>query len=312
MVMKIDLSKAKTYSIKERFSKVDKRAFAGVCVKGGSFGEFYKSLPDILRARDLKAVAEAIIGAKRKKKPVILMMGAHVIKCGLSPLIIDLVKKKIITAIALNGAGIIHDFEIAYLGKTSEDVGEALRDGRFGMGRETAEFLNSAIKEGAGGGLGIGESVGGAIARRNIRYKNHSILYNCYKQKIAVSVHVAIGTDIIHQHPSFDGAACGDGSQKDFLKLVESVSKIGAGGVVLNFGSNVVLPEVFLKALNLARNLGHKVDNFVTANFDMIYHYRPAVNVVTRPTQGSGKGYYIIGHHEIMLPLLHRAIIEYI
>jgi hypothetical protein len=308
--MKIDLSKVKTYSVKERFSKVDKCAFANACAKGGSFSEFYNSLPSILKAQDLKVVVEAIAAARKKNKPVILMMGAHVIKCGLSPLIIDLLKKKVITAIALNGAGIIHDFEIGYLGKTSEDVGEALRDGRFGMGKETAEFLNKAIKDGLGENLGIGESVGYAIARTNLRHKNHSILYNCYKQKITASVHIAIGTDIIHQHPSFDGASCGEGSQRDFLKLVNCVAGIGNGGVVLNFGSNVILPEVFLKALNLARNLGHEVDNFVTANFDMIYHYRPALNLVARPTQGSGKGYYIIGHHEIMLPLLHRALIE--
>lgn len=308
--MKINLHKVKTYSIKERFSKVKKSAFAKVCAKGGSFNEFYASLPAILKAQDLKAVVEAIIAARRKKKPVILMMGAHVIKCGLSPLIIDLLKKKIITTIALNGAGIIHDFEIAYLGKTSEDVGEVLQDGKFGMGKETAEFLNKAIQEGADEGLGLGESVGRAIAYKNLKYKNHSILYHCYQEKITATVHVAIGTDIIHQHPSFDGASTGEASQRDFLKLVEIVGAIGNGGVVLNFGSNVILPEVFLKALNLARNVGCKVNNFVTANFDMLYHYRPAVNVVSRPTQGSGRGYYIIGHHEIMLPLLHRAIIE--
>lgn len=308
--MDLDLNKVKTYSIRKRFSRVDRSAFAKVCGKKNSFGEFYASLPEILRAKDFKAVVAAIDAAKRKDKPVIFMMGAHVIKCGLGPLVIDLLRKNVITAVAFNGACLIHDFEIAYQGATSEDVGEALKDGSFGMGRETAEFINHAINAGVKEGLGLGESVGRAIAKENLKHKDYSILYSCYKEGIASCVHVAIGTDIIHQHPSFSGAACGEGSQRDFLKLVEAVIKIGNGGVVLNFGSNVILPEVFLKALNLSRNLGYKVSNFVTANFDMVYHYRPAVNVVGRPTQDSGKGYYIIGHHEIMLPLLHRAVIE--
>lgn len=310
--MKIDVNKVRTYSIKQRFSKVKKSAFAKVCAKGGSFRAFYKSLPEILKASDLRAVVDAVIAAGRKHKPVIFMMGAHVIKCGLSPLVIDLLKKKIISAVALNGAGIIHDFELAYQGKTSEDVGTALKAGSFGMSRETAEFLNNAVKDGVQDGLGIGGAVGRAISKAECPYKRYSILYNCYKEGIPVSVHVAIGADIIHQHPSFDGASAGCGSQRDFLLLVESVAGIGNGGVVLNFGSTVILPEVFLKALNLSRNLGYKVHNFTTANFDMIYHYRPQVNVVARPTQGSGRGYYIIGHHELMLPLLHRAIVEQI
>lgn len=308
--MEIDLSKAKTYSIKSRFSKMNKSAFAKVCSKKSSFAEFYASLPEILKANDFKAVVEAIVTAKKKGKAVIFMMGAHVIKCGLSPLVIDLIQKKIITTIVFNGAGIIHDFEIAYQGKTSEDVGEALKDGSFGMGKETAEFLNNAVNEGVSRGLGIASSVGNAIARKRLKYKEHSILHCCYKEDIPACVLVAIGTDIIHQHPSFSGAAAGEGSQRDFLLLVKSIVKLGNGGAVLSFGSNVVLPEVFLKALNLARNIGHNVYNFTSVNFDMIYHYRPAVNIVSRPTQDSGKGYYIIGHHEIMLPLLHRAVVE--
>ena len=308
--MKIDLSKIKTYSIKERFSKVKENSFAKACAKGSSFSAFYKSLPQILKANDFKAVVDAIATAKKKGKPVIFMMGAHVIKCGLSPLVIDLIQKKVITTVVFNGAGIIHDFEIAYQGKTSEDVGEALKDGSFGMGRETAVFLNNAVNEGLKRGLGIGSSVGSAIAKERLKYKEHSILYCCYKENIPACVQVAIGTDIIHQHHSFSGAATGEASQRDFLTLVTSIAKLGSGGAVLNFGSSVILPEVFLKALNLARNVGHKVYNFTSANFDMIYHYRPAVNVVSRPTQDSGKGYYIIGHHEIMLPFLHRAVIE--
>ena len=308
--MKIDLNKVQTYSIKQRLSKVKKDAFAQACAKGESFGAFLNSLPCILKAGDFRAVVEAIVTAKKKGKPVILMMGAHVIKCGLNPLVIDLLKKKVITAIVLNGAGIIHDFEIAYQGKTSEDVAAALKLGSFGMGQETAEFLNQAINQGVRSGLGIGEAVGKAIAGGKLKYCKDSILSVCYRNNIPVSVQVAIGTDIIHQHPSFDGASAGEGSKRDFLKLAETVSQLGNGGVVLNFGSSVILPEVFLKALNLARNLGYKAYNFTAANFDMVHHYRPQVNVVSRPTQDTGKGYYITGHHEIMLPLLHRAVVE--
>ena len=308
--MRIDLRKIKTYSVKNRFSKVKQGSFAKPCRKNDSFGIFYDSLPGILKAGDFKAVVEAVLSAKKNKKAVILMMGAHVIKCGLSPLVIDLIKREVITALALNGAGIIHDFEIAYLGKTSEDVAASLKSGSFGMGKETADFLNRAINKGAGEGLGIGGSVGRAIAASGLKHKECSIVYSCYKENIPVSVHVAIGTDVIHQHPSFDGRAAGEGSTRDFFSLVTAVAKLDKGGVVLNFGSSVVLPEVFLKALNLARNLKHKVSNFTAANFDMIYHYRPQVNVVERPVLGSGKGYYIVGHHEIMLPLLHRAIVE--
>jgi hypothetical protein len=238
------------------------------------------------------------------------MVGAHVIKCGLNPVLIELFKKKIITCICLNGAGIIHDFEIAFGGKTSEVVAENLKTGKFGMGKETAEFINNAVKEGVRRGLGLGASVVSKINNAKLRFKNLSLLYNALKFKIPVCVSVAIGTDVVHQHLSFDAALTGEGSLRDFYLLVENVSRLNNGGVVLNFGSAVILPELFLKALNLARNLGNKVRNFTTANFDMIYHYRPMQNVVCRPTQGDGKGYYIIGHHEIMLPLLAQAIIE--
>jgi len=239
------------------------------------------------------------------------MLGAHVIKCGLSPIVIDLINRGIIDCIALNGAGIIHDFEIAFQGKTSEDVERAIRDGSFGMAQETAGFINDAIKAGIKSDLGVGKSMGKAIDQDNrLPYKNLSILHTAYKKGITVSVHVAIGTDIVHQHLSCNGAAVGQASLKDFHNFIAEVSKLGDGGVLINFGSAVILPEVFLKALTVARNLGYKVKNFTTANFDMIYHYRPEQNIVRRPTQDSGKGYYIIGHHEIMLPLLASAIIE--
>ena len=306
----ININKVKTYSLKKRHSKVRWGDFAQSPMRGRSFREFYKSLPDILKVKDIRAVVDAVVKAHKTKRAVIFMTGAHVIKCGLSPVLIELIKKKIITCVCLNGAGIIHDFEIALQGKTSEDVGEGLKEGKFGMGRETADFLNRAINEGVSAGLGLGYAVAGKISSAKLRYKNLSILYHAYKNKIPVCVFVAIGTDIIHQHPSFDAALTGEGSLRDFHKLVECLSGINNGGVVLNFGSAVILPEVFLKALNLARNLGHKVKDFITANFDMIYHYRSMQNVVSRPVEAGGKGYYIIGHHEIMLPLLAQAVIE--
>ena len=243
------------------------------------------------------------------KRAVILMMGAHVIKCGLNPVVIELIRKKVITGIAINGACLIHDFEVAYQGQTSEDVAKALEKGKFGMGKETADFINEAIRQGVSGGRGAGESLGRKIFNSRLPYGRLSLLGNAYKYKIPVTCHVAIGTDIIHQHPSFDGALTGEGSLRDFHILTEEISKL-EGGVVLNFGSAVILPEVFLKALNLARNLGFKVKNFTTANFDMNYHYRPSENIVRRPVLSSGRGYYIIGHHEIMLPLLAQAVIE--
>lgn len=308
----IDIKKVKTYSVLKRKSRVSLGDFADPKSKGSSFSSFYSSLPNILKAKDLRSIVNAVIKARRQKRSVIFMAGAHVIKCGLNPVVIDLIKKKVITCICLNGAGIIHDFEIALQGRTSEDVAENLRGGRFGMGKETAEFINNAVTRGVRNGLGLGYAVAEGINASRLKHKRHSLLLNAYRCGVPVCVHVAIGTDIIHQHPSFDGASTGEGSLRDFYRLSEEVIGLDNAGVALNFGSAVILPEVFLKALNLARNLSHKVENFVTANFDMIYHYRAQANVVSRPTQGSGQGYYIIGHHEIMLPLLHRAIIEYI
>lgn len=306
----ININKVKTYSVVKRKSKVELKNFAVAPLRGRSFLQFYHALPKILKTNELRAIVDAVVGAHKKKKAVIFMAGAHVIKCGLNPVLIELIKKKIITCIALNGAGIIHDFEIALCGRTSEDVAESLKKGRFGMGRETADFLNNAIKEGVSGGLGLGYAVAEKISKAKLRYKNLSILYQAYKNKIPVCVSVAIGTDVIHQHPSFNAALTGEGSLRDFHLLVEEVCRLNKGGVVINFGSTVILPEVFLKALNLARNLGNKVKDFTTANFDMIYHYRPAENIVRRPVLSGGKGYYIVGHHEIMLPFLAQAVIE--
>jgi hypothetical protein len=306
----INLKKVKRYSIKTRLSKVNQGDFAAKPKKGKSFSSFLDSLPNILKAKDLRAISAAIVSARRKNKGVILMAGAHVIKCGLNPVLIELLEKKIITCICLNGAGIIHDFEIAYQGKTSEDVVANLKNGKFGMGKETADFINFAAQEGVASGFGLGYAIANKISRAPLPYKNLSLIYNAYKRKVPVCVFVGIGTDIIHQHPSFDPESTARGSLRDFHILVEQLCMLNQGGVVLNFGSAVLLPEVFLKALNLARNLGKKVKDFTSATFDMIYQYRAAQNVVARPTAGAGNGYYIIGHHEIMLPLLAQSVME--
>lgn len=308
----IDFKKVKTYPLRERVNKIRNDEFASICKKGGDFKDFYKSLPMVLAVQSMKGLVDSILAARKKGKPVLFMMGAHVIKCGLNPIIIDLIEKKVITAIALNGAGIVHDFEIAFIGGTSEDVSESIEDGSFGMSHETGKFVNKAIKEGAKKNMGIGRSMGEMLARGSFPYRRYSILYNALKNKVPVTVHVALGTDIIHQHPSCDGASIGKGSLKDFHELVYTVAKLGDGGVVLNIGSAVILPEVFLKALSVARNLNFRVKDFTTANLDMLSHYRPRVNVLERPTASGGRRYSITGHHEIMVPLLARAIIEHI
>jgi len=306
----IDLAKLKTYPIAKRKSKVKRQDFADIPSKGASFSDFYESLPSILAGNDLRNVVEAIVSAARKKRPVIAMMGAHVIKCGLNPVIIELIKKKVITAVAMNGSGAIHDFEIALIGKTSEGVDEALEDGSFGMAKETALYINGALGEAVEREIGAGQAIGKVIEEEKLSFKHLSILYNCVKLNIPATVHIAVGTDIVHQHPSCDGANTGEASLRDFHNFVEVVSGLGDGGVVLNIGSTVILPEVFLKALNVARNLGSKVKNFTACNFDIINHYRPYQNVVKRPVKSGGAGYTIIGHHEITIPLLAQAIIE--
>jgi len=306
---KIDLNKIKTIPLNIRKCKVSIGDFAKKAVKGESFKTFYDSLPRILAAQSLRALVDAVVAAHRKKKMVIIMMGAHVIKCGLSPLIIDLMRRGVVKAIALNGAGVIHDTEIAMIGRTSEDVGEGILDGSFGMAKETAGFINQAINSGFNKGIGIGESVGANIVKSKLPHRALSILASAYELDVSVTVHVAIGTDIIHQHPSASGVAIGEGSLLDFRNFIYSVSKL-EGGVLMNLGSAVILPEVFLKAITVARNLGNKVDTLTTANFDMINQYRPHQNILSRPTSKGGKGYNMIGHHEIMVPLLYRSIIE--
>ena len=304
---KVDLSKIKTIPLNIRRCKVSLKDFAKTGEKRQSFKIFYESLPDILASKNLKT--SGVVRAHKTKKQVIFMMGAHVIKCGLSPLVIDLMRKGVVKAVALNGAGIIHDTEIAMIGRTSEDVGEGIVDGTFGMAKETASLINEAINSGVKDGFGIGEAVGRRIVRDKLPNRSLSILATGCEMKIPVTVHVALGTDIIHQHPSSNGEAIGEGSLLDFRNFIYSVSRL-EGGVAINFGSAVILPEVFLKAVTVARNLGYKIRNFTTANFDMISQYRPYQNILSRPTSSGGKGYSIIGHHEIMIPLLYRAIIE--
>ncbi len=307
---RIDLSSVKTTSIKKRTSKVGVQDFAQLYDPARqSFSQFIDSLPAILVADDFKRVVHHVGDARKNKKPVIVMMGAHVIKVGCSPVIIDLIKQNIVTAIAMNSAAAIHDVETAMWGMTSEDVAENLMDGSFGMWTETGEFINGVLnhyfKE---SDAGYGEALGEALTKKSAPNLEYSILAAGISSNIPVTVHAAIGTDIVHQQPTMNGAATGELSFRDFRTLCDVVGGLTDGGVVLNFGSAVILPEVFLKALTVARNVGHKAKGFVTVNFDMIQHYRPRVNVVQRPTQDGGKGYSITGHHEIMIPLLAAAI----
>jgi hypothetical protein len=305
----IDLTKLKTYSIKERKSKVSVNDVGRAHKGGATFEDFVHSLPKFLAAKDLRELAEGIVKARAKGRPVILSMGAHPIKVGLSPIIIDLIERDIITAVATNGASIIHDFEMAYLGQTSEDVAAELDSGAFGMARETAQWVNRAIIEGVNKGHGIGRAIGESIASSSFPHKDLSIFAACYKKGIAATVHVAIGTDIIHMHPEADGAAIGEGSLRDFRLFTEVVSGL-EGGVYINVGSAVIMPEIFLKALTTVRNLGFQVFDFTTANMDFIQHYRPTVNILRRPTHKGGRHIALTGHHEIMFPLLAAIVVE--
>jgi len=299
----IDLRKVRTISINDRKSTVDITMLGKPFDPGSSFGSFLNTLPSILAAKELKNLVKDIVSAYNNKRPVLVMMGAHVIKVGLSPVIIDLMNLGLISGVALNGAGAIHDVELTYFGKTSEDVKESLKNGMFGMARETAEIMNN-ISKSSKDPCGLGEVLGMQIIKDRPKNIHVSILAHGYEKRIPVTVHVALGTDIVHQHSSADGATIGDMSLRDFRIWANLLTSIGNGGVVLLFGSSVVLPEVFLKALSVARNIKGEIKNFITANFDMIQHYRPTANVIKRPTSDGGKGYTIIGHHELMIPLL--------
>jgi len=306
----LDLSKVRTYSLRTRRSLVKTPLLATPPQRGMPLSDFLDGLPDILAAKDFRAVAKEIATRHRAGRRIVLGMGAHPIKVGLSPLIIDLMERGVLSAVAMNGAAIIHDFELAYAGETSEDVAANLADGRFGMAEDTGRFLNEAITE-ARDDEGLGAAVGNAIRRARLPHARLSILAAGARLHVPVTVHVAVGTDIIHMHPSADGAAIGAASLRDFRSLAAVVGDLHRG-VFINLGSAVLIPEVFVKALNLARNVGKRVDHLVTVDMDFIRHYRPQMNVVRRPTAGSGRGYQLTGHHEIMFPLLCAAVLEYL
>lgn len=306
----VDLSAVTTYPLQERINKVSIHDFAAVPSPEIDLSPFLESLPRMLKAPDFLALVNTIVAAHRRQKPVIVMMGGHVIKCGLSPMLIALAKRGVITGFAFNGASSIHDFEIALIGETSEDVGAYLQTGKFGMWEETGRLMNEAIQRAADTGIGMGEALGKSLVEMDAAYTDYSLLAAGIHHAVPITVHVAIGTDIIHQHPAASGAAIGEASFTDFRVLTEMVTHLEGGGVVLNLGSAVILPEVFLKALTIARNLGHTVSHFTTANFDMQQQYRPMENVVKRPTEMGGHGYTFTGHHELMIPLLVQAVLS--
>ncbi|TLM66180.1 MAG: hypothetical protein FDZ69_06815 [Deltaproteobacteria bacterium] len=306
----LDLSRIKTYSITTRDNKVNiGEHFADPPQAGMSFARFYAGLPRLLGADSLRGVVDAVVAARRNGRPVVLAIGGHVIKCGLQPVLRQLIEAGVITAVAMNGSASIHDFEVSLVGATSEDVGAVLHSGDFGFSEETGGGMNRALRAALPTGAGFGEAIGRSILDNAHRFADFSLLATCVRSGIPVTVHVAIGTDIIHQHPEFDGAVTGEMSARDFRRLTAVVAGL-SGGVWLNVGSAVVMPEVFLKALSIAQNLGYHVDGFTTANFDMTQHYRPLQNVVKRPTSGGGRGYTVTGHHEINVPLMAAAILE--
>jgi hypothetical protein len=305
----IDLKGIKTSSVADRPSKVTVTEFADAWSRGGRFAAFLERLPNVLAGADLKTVIAAIVDARRKQRSVIFGMGAHVIKVGLSPVVIDLMERGLITGVAMNGAGIIHDAELAMTGRTSEEVGPALDGGSFGMAEETAAVISSALESAVAGETSLGRAVGHMLLTSGFPFAPKSILAAGARLGLPVTVHVAIGTDIVHMHPGFDAAGTGAASHVDFRILAAQVARL-EGGVYLNAGSAVILPEVFLKAVSLARNLGHRLDAFMTVDLDFIRHYRPTINVVQRPTARGGRGISLIGHHEIMLPLIAAGVIE--
>ncbi|MEO8682015.1 MAG: hypothetical protein ABI665_23405 [Vicinamibacterales bacterium] len=304
-----DLSGVKTYPLASRPSKVGVSQFAKPYEKGTGVGAWLDGLPALLAAADFKAVVEAVLAARRSDRAIIWGLGAHVLKTGLSPVLVDLMTRGFVSAIATNGAGIIHDFEIALAGATSEDVDATLGAGKFGMAEETGANLNRAIIDGAANGLGLGQAVGKYLHTLAPPYAAMSIAATAWRLGIPLTAHVAVGTDIIHMHPQASGAAIGETSLRDFRYFVSSVARL-EGGVYLNCGSAVVLPEVFLKAVSIARNDGRSLDGLTTVNIDFLRQYRPLTNVVARPTSGIGQGYALTGHHEILIPLLAAALIE--
>lgn len=306
----LDLGKVKTYPLASRKSKVTIDDFAQPTTSDASLKDFLASLPDILAVQSLRQLTARIQRAHESKKPIIWGLGGHVVKTGLAPLLIDLMNRGYVSAIAANGSVLVHDSEIAMIGSTSEDVDATLGEGVFGGAEETGQLLNSAARDGARDQIGLGEATGRALLALNPKHRDHSILCAAYESKVPFTVHVTIGGDVAHFHPQADGAALGATTHTDFKLLAELVRQMDGGGVYLNVGSAVVLPEVFLKCVTLVRNLGHPLSDITTANFDFIQSYRPLTNVVRRPTEkGAGHGYSITGHHELTIPLLAAMLI---
>jgi hypothetical protein len=304
-----DLSSVTTYPLKSRKSKASVDSFAKAYRKGEGIPGLLGSLPQILAGSDFTAVVSALRSAHHQDGGIVWGLGAHVIKTGLGPILVDLMERGFVSAVATNGAGVIHDFEVALAGSTSEDVDEALPAGKFGMAEETGRLLNRAITEGVGRGLGLGQSVAAFLHERHPRHERSSVMAACARLGVPLTVHVALGTDVIHMHPDASGAAIGEGSLRDFRYFVSNVARL-EHGVYLNCGSAVVLPEVFLKAVALARNRGLPLADLTTVNLDFMRLYRPSTNVVARPALGGGRGYNLVGHHEILIPLLAAALIE--
>jgi hypothetical protein len=304
-----DLSGVRTYPLASRKSKANAADFARPFVPGSGMRGWLESLPNILAAADFRRVVEAIHGARSGNRGLLWGLGAHVIKTGLGPVLIDLMERGFVSAIATNGAGVIHDFELALAGSTSEDVEEALGPGRFGMADETGRLLNGAINDGVGRQLGLGQAIGQWLLHARPDHERLSVVAAAARLGLPVTVHIGIGTDVVHMHPLASGAALGEGSLRDFRYFVSNVARL-EGGVYLNCGSAVMLPEVFLKAVALARNRDVPLQGLTTVNIDFLRHYRPQTNVVTRPVAGIGHGYSLTGHHEILIPLLAAALIE--
>ena len=306
-----DLSGVRTYPLASRRSKAQASDFARPVERGASFKAWFDSLPRILAGEDLRRTAEAIVDARARGAGIIWGIGAHVIKTGVSPVLVDLMRRGYVSALAMNGAGAIHDFEVALGGATSEDVDEALGPGRFGMAEETGRLLNEVVRRASASGKGFGEMVGAFLAERRPPFADRSLLATAHELRIPVTVHVALGTDIVHMHPDASGAAIGDASLRDFRYLTSLVARL-AGGVYLNCGSAVVLPEVFLKAVALVRNKGIPLDGLTTVNIDFVRLYRPQTNVVTRPVAGTGgRGISLVGHHEVLIPLIAAAVVNW-
>ncbi len=308
----LDLTGLKTVSLHARGGKVTTAHFGSVHRKGSSLAAWLDSLPSLLAAGTLRGVVNAIEQAREKRRAIVWGFGGHVIKCGLAPVLLDLMHRGFATAFATNGSGAIHDFEIALAGHTSEDVEAVLPDGRFGSAEETGRELNLALRDGHRDGLGAGEALGRHLQEiANPSFAGASLLHEAYRMKVPVTVHVAIGTDTPHAHPAASAEALGATTHQDFRLFCEIVRGLHDGGVYINVGSAVVLPEVFLKSVSSVRNLGHPLDSFTTVNFDFLQHYRPRVNVVERPhAQAGGKGHSVTGHHEIMIPLLAALLVE--